>query len=384
MGGLSSVIKVATLGLVDPDEGPKAAKKAAQAQAAATGEASQITKDMFDQTRLDLAPGRAVGNNALFALAGSQGVAPSLRQLGLSMGLDDNQLAQLMARASGKSYESPRTSAPTSIAPPAEVSVNRVPAGFGGSSGNLLQLMARTVNNGAVSMAGNNSGGTTFDNQGRVVGGGGFDPLVEEAFELYSSGQNFSSPKDMVEADPGYKFRLDQGTKALERSAAARGGLFSGKTGKSLQDFSQGLASQEYGNAYNRLASLAGIGQSATNQMVNANQNTGAQLSDLATQGGNARASGYIGAYQADPFNAGNLMNMATQFGSAAIMSDRRTKEDINLVGKTDGGFPVYTFRYIGQPTVHMGVMAQDIETDIPDAVIEIDGIKHVDYSKVH
>ena len=54
------------------------------------------------------------------------------------------------------------------------------------------------------------------------------------------------------EADPGYQFRLDQGMKALEGSAAARGGLISSNTGDSIQDFAQGLASQEYGDAYNR------------------------------------------------------------------------------------------------------------------------------------
>ena len=54
------------------------------------------------------------------------------------------------------------------------------------------------------------------------------------------------------EADPGYKFRLEQGLKALEGSAAARGGLFSSNTGESIQDFAQGLASQEYADAYTR------------------------------------------------------------------------------------------------------------------------------------
>jgi len=54
------------------------------------------------------------------------------------------------------------------------------------------------------------------------------------------------------EADPGYKFRLEQGLKALEGSAAARGGLFSSNTAESIQDYAQGLASQEYGDAYNR------------------------------------------------------------------------------------------------------------------------------------
>ena len=52
--------------------------------------------------------------------------------------------------------------------------------------------------------------------------------------------------------DPGYQFRLAQGQQALERSAAARGGLLSGGLARNLADYSQGLASQEYGQVYNR------------------------------------------------------------------------------------------------------------------------------------
>lgn len=66
------------------------------------------------------------------------------------------------------------------------------------------------------------------------------------------------------EADPGYAFRLSEGLKALERSAAARGGLLSGGTGKALSRYGQDLASQEYGNAFQRFqqdrAARAGLG----------------------------------------------------------------------------------------------------------------------------
>jgi len=67
----------------------------------------------------------------------------------------------------------------------------------------------------------------------------------------------------------------------------------------------------------------------------------------------------------------------------AAMGSDSRIKEDIKRVGTLDNGLPVYTFRYIGSPVTMMGVMAQDVEQVIPDAVIEADGIKYVDYAKV-
>jgi len=54
------------------------------------------------------------------------------------------------------------------------------------------------------------------------------------------------------EEDPGYQFRLGEGTKALERGAAARGGLLSGAQGKALTRFGQELGTQEYQNFLNR------------------------------------------------------------------------------------------------------------------------------------
>ncbi len=89
-------------------------------------------------------------------------------------------------------------------------------------------------------------------------------------------------------ASPGYQFRLDQGTKAIDRSAAARGALNSGQTLKALNDYGQGMASEEYGNYLNQLYNLAGFGQTAT-------QNT-AQLGASAAQGyGNRIAdAGYL------------------------------------------------------------------------------------------
>jgi hypothetical protein len=69
--------------------------------------------------------------------------------------------------------------------------------------------------------------------------------------------------------------------------------------------------------------------------------------------------------------------------GGAAMMSDRRLKTNIKPVGKTDGGLTVYTYNYIWGGPTQMGVMAQDVEKQDPSAVVEIDGFKAVDYSKV-
>lgn len=112
------------------------------------------------------------------------------------------------------------------------------------------------------------------------------------------------------QADPGYAFRLSEGMKALERSAAARGGLLSGATLRGTQTLGQDLASQEYMNAFNRyqtnranqlnpLQSLMGAGQTAANTLTAATGQAGQGIAGTNFQGimgaGQARASGYMG-----------------------------------------------------------------------------------------
>ena len=71
--------------------------------------------------------------------------------------------------------------------------------------------------------------------------------------------------------------------------------------------------------------------------------------------------------------------------GSAigGIFSDRRLKTDIEKVGKTNAGLPIYTYKYKGDNKTQMGVMAQDVEKKIPKAVKEIGGFKAVNYALV-
>jgi hypothetical protein len=115
---------------------------------------------------------------------------------------------------------------------------------------------------------------------------------------------------DQFTQDPGYAFRLSEGMKALDRTAAARGGLLSGATLKGAQRYGQEMGSQEYMNAFNRyqternaqlnpLQSLAGVGQTATGALTNAAQQFGAQTGQNLQDIGTARASGYLGGQNA-------------------------------------------------------------------------------------
>jgi hypothetical protein len=129
--------------------------------------------------------------------------------------------------------------------------------------------------------------------------------------------------------DPGYQARLSLGTDALQRSAAARGGVLTGGTAKALDTYAQDYASNEYNNVYNRalntfgtnynqyntdqanqynrLAALAGVGQQTAGQLATlgnqASQNVSSNLLGTAQNMGQdyqnaaaASASGYVGA----------------------------------------------------------------------------------------
>ena len=102
--------------------------------------------------------------------------------------------------------------------------------------------------------------------------------------------------QQFLQMDPGYGFRMSEGLKAMERGAAARGGLMSGAALKAGQRFGQDLASQEFGAAYNRLAGLADVGPRAAGVMSNLGQQYGQQAGQNLMAGGQAAAQGMLGA----------------------------------------------------------------------------------------
>jgi hypothetical protein len=108
-------------------------------------------------------------------------------------------------------------------------------------------------------------------------------------------GQPATGGQQMLEMDPGYAFRLGEGMKALERLQAARGNMLSGGAIKAGQRFAQDVASQEYGSAYNRLANIAGLGQTTGAQLGAAGQQFGATAGETMAQQANALAAGRVG-----------------------------------------------------------------------------------------
>jgi hypothetical protein len=175
-------------------------------------------------------------------------------------------------------------------------------------------------------------------------------------------------------ADPGYGFRLSEGQKALDRQAAARGGLISGGALKAATRFGQEMGSQEFGNAfnraltsystdvarenqlYNRQAALAGIGQTATNLVGQAGQNYATGAGNAMGAAGQAAASGYMGAANALTGGLGQYLNYNQNLAQNSLLqqvlqnrgstygytptTDYSPGANYSLSGKLGSGYP--------------------------------------------
>lgn len=124
--------------------------------------------------------------------------------------------------------------------------------------------------------------------------------------------QSLLNDPSSIQNSPAFQFRMAEGQKALERSAAARGGLAGGGFMKGLARYSQGLASEEYGNQYNRLANLAGMGQSTAQNLGALGANYANSMSNLYGAKGNAQAAGQQAIGQGIAGGLGSLGRLAS------------------------------------------------------------------------
>ena len=116
------------------------------------------------------------------------------------------------------------------------------------------------------------------------------------------------------ESSPDYLFAVDQGNKALSRAAAANGSLVSGGTDADRIALGQGLATQYAGNYWNRLAGLAGTGQTTANQLGGFGANMANQIGQNAWGAANARASAYQQRADANSQLAGTVAGLGSSY----------------------------------------------------------------------
>jgi hypothetical protein len=150
--------------------------------------------------------------------------------------------------------------------------------------------------------------------------------------------QNFGM--DQFQADPGYNFRMSEGMKGLERSAAARGGLLSGGTLKGIQRFGQDLASQEFQNAFNRygiererrlapLQSLAGVGQTTSQQLGAAGTGFANTLGNIGMNQANVQGNAAMARASAYGDTTNQLANLAGRYYGGGGFGGSPSNRDI-------------------------------------------------------
>ena len=250
-----------------------ASNKAANTAAAASREAAGLQAQQYQQTRSDLMPWQQAGTQ-------------SLQQLMLGLGLRSGS------------------------APSRDQFTTQI-AGIPGT-----QVMGE---HGGGSMVGGTPASSQFDQAGYDSALAAYNqPLTANGDVTPGMFTHQFGLQDFQES-PAYQFNLQQGQQALDKGANARGNLYAPQTLQDLSKFSQGLAGNEWNNAYsqyqnnigniwNRFNSMSQGGQSAANQTgvagVNAANNQGMSLQNA----GNAQAAGIMGANTALQGGLNNYM----------------------------------------------------------------------------
>lgn len=143
--------------------------------------------------------------------------------------------------------------------------------------------------------------------------------IDDGSFDL-SAYPEFEAPQFDFEADPGYQFRLEEGLRAINQTAAARGSFQSGNTLRDAATFASGLASQEYGNAFARFNTNRNFDFATFQDRYNRERlerdnafgrltyltGVGERGVNTATAAGNAFAAAQQNALQANAQNQGN------------------------------------------------------------------------------
>jgi hypothetical protein len=279
--------------------GSNASSNAADAQGKAAALSDKTQHDFYNQTRADNEPFRQNGVAASNALAYRLGLAPN--PTGGAQAVNNSNSAQLRAQLL------PQFTTQTAVTPTYDPNSN-YEKGIGYANG--IQIPT-----------GFTGGGTTVDENGlsaaiaaqqgpqaqqtTTMGAGG-DPNYGSLMRRFSASDLNSDPV----YQSGLQFGLDQGQDGINRQAAASGSMLSGATLKALTRFGNDYGSTKAGdsynryntdqtNQYNRLAGVAGSGQTATNQVGYAGTQAANSISQSQQGAGNAQASGYVGSANA-------------------------------------------------------------------------------------
>lgn len=220
----------------------------------------------------------------------------------------------------------------------------------------------------------------------RTVGEGQLGPLQRDINDLSRLVKDPNRQASFVADNPFFTALADDAQRRIFGNQAARGKVGSGGTAEALQNslllLGPQLVNQNIGQRQGVLGqrqNLATLGANAAAGQATATQGVNANITDLVTGQGNARAAGVVGDANARRQGQANLVNLGL---GVLSLSDERWKVDMRPIDWLDfGGHPAYTYRYQDDPTPRVGVSAQEVQRTRPDAVHELEGVLYVDYA---
>lgn len=234
----------------------RAASKGAKAQTQAANQANETERYIFEQTREDQLPWQQAGNAGLDSLMGLYG----FEQVPVN----------------------PVTGLPVT------------PSASPSSNNSIIDILRNAANGGANKATNTNT-----------------EP-PEMKWQMAANPSAVSN--QFMVRDPGYQFRLNEGQRNLENSAAARGGMMSGNFLKATTKFGQEYGANEFANIANRYGQLSGVGQTTNQNLASAGQNFANAYGQNVRAAGDARASGYVGAANSVTGAIGTGLNAYGQY----------------------------------------------------------------------
>lgn len=332
---------VATIGgaLISSSSNSKAIDKASDAQSAATREATQLQRDIYN---------RNVGYQTPYLNTGNAAMAQMNALLGLNV---------------------PQQTGGTNALPTAPVPAN-TPAFPAFSGQNLAYNMWRQrLQRGNVTLEQVPEQYRQFLAPTTQTPAASAVPAVSQptAENAYNQFKNYT----------GYTTRLNEANNAMNSAYAARGTLQSGAALQAMARMNQDYASSEFGNYMGYLGNQQQLGPGAANALSGVGTNYANAAGNLAIQNGNNIANAAVAsANNRNQLYSGIAQGIGDIAGSifgGSSFSDRRLKREITKIGTRSDGLNVYTWIYKRDPsnTVCEGFMADEVKEFYPDAYSE-------------
>jgi len=234
-------------------------------------------------------------------------------------------------------------------------------------------------------------------NQGIVQGTKAYD----NAMRTFNQGQNDLLTNSQLAGQQIGQNLFNQGIQGGQFSNAANQQMFANNVtnanlGNTAQQQQYNQALTNYNIPLNTLSALRSGAQVQNPTFQNVPQQattSGADLLGATSATGNYNLGTYNAQQAANSNLTGGLMGLGGTLGAAYMLSDIRTKENIEPIGVAANGLTVYRFEYkpefkdleLAGHGVHYGFMAQEVEQVYPHAVHTLnDGYKVIDYGKIH